>query len=81
MPMTRDEMYGSISLSLAEQLHQNIKVFDRDVSTAESAGAVSATGELLLLVSAGAAADSCDLLTDSHHHCDTAHRCISTHCR
>lgn len=64
-----------------EQLHQDIEVLDHNIPAAESARAVPAAGQLLLLVPVGAAADPGHLLADAHHHRHTAHRGARAHCR
>lgn len=68
-------------LFVSEQLHQNIEVLDHNILAAESAWAVPAAGQLLLLVSVGAAANPGHLVADPHHHRHPAHRRTRAHCR
>lgn len=48
-----------------EQLHKNLKVFTAHVPAAEPAGTVSASGELLFLMSAHLATHSRHFITDA----------------
>lgn len=72
-------MYNLV-LIVAEQLHQDIEIFDHHFLAVEFAGAISAVGEFLLPLPVSVAAYSGHLVADAHHHRDTPYRGISAHC-